>query len=97
MSNLYGLIFGKITKQSVAQKFKENGWEIRKSGFNEYEIKSEWSELNLEGENEILINGDIDFENFDKLEKLFSKLDLKYSLEIYDNQGELIKTVANNG
>jgi len=95
MNNLHGLIFDKISKQSVAEKFKEVGWNVRKSGFYSYEISSEWAELNIDGENEILLNGEIDLAHFEKLERLIISFDFKYSLELYDNENQLIKTVAN--
>ena len=96
MNSLYGLIFDKISKQSVAKKFKEVGWNVRKSGFYSYEINSDWAELNIDGENEILLNGEIDLEHFEELEKLIISFDFKYSLELYDNENQLIKTVANS-
>jgi len=96
MNSLYGLIFDEISKQSLAKKFKQIGWDVRKSGFYSYEIKSEWAELNIDGENEILLNGEINLEHFYELENLIISFNLKYSLEIYDSENELIKTVANN-
>ena len=96
MISLYGLIFDKISKQYIAKKFEKVGWKVRKSGFYSYEISSEWAEINIDGENEILLNGEIDLEYFEKLEKLIISFDFKYSLELYDNENQLIKTVTNN-
>lgn len=96
MNSLHGLIFDKISKQSLAKKFKQIGWDVRKSGFYSYEITSEWAVLNIDGENEILLNGEVDLEHFYELEKLIISFNLKYSLELYDSKNELIKTVANN-
>jgi hypothetical protein len=95
MNSVYGIIFDKVSKKTISQKFEKIGWEVRKSGFYEYEIKSSWAELNIEGENQILINGEIKIDHFSDLEKLLVEFDLKYSLEIYDNEDKLIKTVAN--
>ncbi|WP_010179683.1 hypothetical protein [Aquimarina agarilytica] len=91
MNNFYGLIFDKISKESLSIKFKQIGWHVRKSGFNSYEITSEWAELNIEGESEILLNGEVELKHFDKLEKLIISFNLKYSLELYDNENQLIK------
>ncbi len=85
MNNLYGMISNDISKKNLEDKFKKMGWKIRKSGFDEYEIN---------GEKEILLNGEVLVDRFEDLEKELLNLKLSYKLAIYDNDNQLIKTVS---
>ena len=94
-NNMYGVILGTNSKIEIATKFHEIGWSVRKSSWTDFEIESEWAELHIEGENEILFNGMLDESKFEELQNLLEKFGLKYSLELYDGEQELKRAISN--
>jgi len=91
-NNLYGTIFDIESKRILADMFGANGWSVRKSTWTDFEIRTEWSQIVIENEDQNpLINGVIDPTMFDSFCLLLDSLKIKYSIELYDNQGRLIK------
>ncbi|MFY0602013.1 MAG: hypothetical protein JXR03_20230 [Cyclobacteriaceae bacterium] len=93
--NIYGVIHGTDSKIEIATKFHELGWSVRKSSWTDFEMESEWAELHVEGENKILFKGMIDEDKFEELENLLDKFGFKYSLELYNEKDELLRTSSN--
>jgi hypothetical protein len=91
-NNLYGTIFSVDSKKFLAEKLEAVGWNIRKSSWTDYEARIEWGELAIEGDKEnTLISGVIDPTMFNDLEQLCCSLKIKYSLELYNDEGILIR------
>jgi hypothetical protein len=96
-NNLYGTIFDIESKKMLADKFVANGWSIRKSTWTDFEVGSDWSEIVIENEDQNpLINGAIDPTMFDNFQLFLDPLKIKYSLELYDEQGTLIRKETKN-
>jgi hypothetical protein len=91
-SNLYGTIFSVESKKTLAYMFGANGWRVRKSTWIDYEVHTDWGEIVIEDEEaNPLIHGLIDPVMFDNFRQLLDSSNLKYSLELYDDEGNLIK------
>ncbi len=91
-NNLYGTIYAVESKRSLSELFVASGWSSRKSAWTDFEIKSEWAEITIENEdNTPLINGAIDPAMFDNFRFLLESHKIKYSLELYDEQGNLLR------
>ncbi|MEM9276788.1 MAG: hypothetical protein AAGA80_28195 [Cyanobacteria bacterium P01_F01_bin.143] len=94
-NNMYGVVNDTISKKQIATKFHELGWSVRKSSWTDFEIECQWAELHIEGENEILFNGILDETKFEELGDLMVKLGFKYSIELYDDEQKLLRTISN--
>jgi len=95
-NNIYGLVDNKdITKSDLADKFKSKKWAIRKSSWVDFEVSCEWCEIEICGENEIILNGIIKEEKFDTMSNILKEFQLEFTLELYGSDGTLDKKVAN--
>lgn len=56
-NNIYRVIAAAVSKHELAKQFQMEGWTVRKTAWADFEVLCEWSELYIEGENEILIYG----------------------------------------
>ena len=56
-NNMYGVIKGTVSKKKIATIFHELGWSVRKSSWTDFEIESQWAELTIEGDKEVLFIG----------------------------------------
>ncbi len=93
-NNLYGSFDGGKSKYEIALFFYNNGWNIRKSSFYDFEIENEWAEFEINGENnKPLLKGMIDINYFNHLIEELNLLEIKYSLELYNDKQELIKEI----
>jgi hypothetical protein len=91
-SNLCGTIFSVESKKALADIFGANGWHIRKSTWTDYEVRTDWSEIIIEDEEHSpLIHGAIDPTMFDNFRQFLDSCRVKYSLELYDDKGTLVK------
>ena len=73
--------------------FEQNGWKIRKQGFDEFECSNEWAELNLvTSQSYTLLNGIIanPIENFKVLIEFFKAIDARFQAELYDEHQNII-------
>ncbi len=92
-NNLYGVIKSDISKVEIAKEFEKVGWKIRKSSWTDIECKCAYAELELIGKDEVLIQGRIDKNELSRLQDVLVML--HYSVELYNDENEVIKTVAN--
>lgn len=91
-NNLYGTIFVADSQKMVADFFVANGWNVRKSTWTDYEAKNSWAELTIESDGKNpLVNGAIDPAMFDDLKQCLDLMNAGYSLELYDNDGVLLR------
>jgi hypothetical protein len=91
--NNFYVSFIKVDKARVAEVFSSNGWLLRKSSWTDFELKNDWSELTLEGEEkEPLMNGIAIFDivNVDKLDATLAMLEGHFVYEFYDESDSLL-------
>lgn len=55
--NFFSTIGVGFTRQQIADLYREAGWQVRKCAWTDFEIKSDWAELILEGESPVLLHG----------------------------------------
>lgn len=70
--------------------------EVRKCGWDEFEISCDWAELVLEADSPILIHGAVAdvLENSERLLAPLREAAIGYRAECYDESGELIREFA---
>jgi hypothetical protein len=96
-NNLYGTIFNVKSKKALADMFESKGWSVRNSSWTDFEVRTDWGELTIESEDKNpLINGTIDPMMFDQLKQILNSFNVVYSLELYDEQKNLIKEEKSN-
>jgi hypothetical protein len=57
--NFFSTIGVGFTRQQIAELYREAGWQVRKCGWTDYEIKNDYAELILEGESPVLLHGSV--------------------------------------
>jgi len=93
-NNLYGIISNIESKRALADMFGASGWRVGKANWTDFEVMIDWGEIIIESdEYDLLINGVVDPEMFDEFRKLLDSFGVKYVLELYDENGNLIKEV----
>lgn len=97
-NNLYGSLFTRRSKAWVASRFKKAGWAVRMCTWTDYEVASEYAELVIEGEGEMLVQGAmIDFgDNIASVLTVLEENSVLYSIEHYDNVGGLLQTLTSH-
>lgn len=90
--DLYSTLITPLSKRKVAKTFKKAGWFVRKSGWYEYEIESEYAELEIYGGNEILMSGLVnDYKTtIPIIIAILQENSIAYQLECYDQNGNLL-------
>ena len=92
-SNMYGIINSTLSKEEIARKFGKIGWRISKAAWYDWELINDKSELIIDGDNEILIHGLIVPDYFDEFVESLKTIELKCSLELYDENQQLMKNI----
>ena len=90
--NFYS-VFDLPSKNALKQLLEENGWACRKESWKDFELKNEWSELSLIGEevNPILTGTIKQSEiNYKNLIAFFYGINAKFSAELYNEKKDLI-------
>ncbi|MGA5408014.1 hypothetical protein ACPCSC_12195 [Streptomyces lavendulocolor] len=80
---------------SVAEHFVRAGWGSRSSSWDGYEVETSWCQVELdliEGSG-ILLNGVADPQRFEELAGILHRFSLRYSLELYDEDGALVREI----
>lgn len=82
----------------VAASFARAGWSLRKSAWDEYEVAQSWAELRVfAGRGSSLLAGAVLPDRIDELAGALSELGLRCTVEVYDQQGDLVRTVDTGG
>ncbi|MGW1066478.1 hypothetical protein ACWD4F_18435 [Streptomyces aureus] len=92
-NNVCGVLLGCRDAPAVAQHFVRAGWSSRSSSWHSYEVETDWCQLEvvpIEDPN-VLLNGVVDPQRFDELDSELRRLGLRYSLELYEGDGTLIR------
>ncbi|HKB03394.1 MAG TPA: hypothetical protein VKD90_14320 [Gemmataceae bacterium] len=58
-SNFFSSLHTSLSREQVARLYGAIGWEVRKCGWHEYEVISDWAELVIEAEGPILMHGPV--------------------------------------
>jgi hypothetical protein len=86
-------IFGGLGRRRVAQLYQRLGWEVRKSGWTEYEMRSSVAELEVQAESPVLLHGLV-WGDLDTVESVLAPLREARAVfegECYDGSGKLLK------
>ncbi|MFG3169740.1 hypothetical protein [Streptomyces sp. NPDC048200] len=92
-NNVCGVLLGCRDASAVAQYFLRAGWSSRSSSWRSYEVETDWCQLEVvpvEDPN-VLLNGVVDPQRFDELDDLVRRFGLRYSLELYEADGALVR------
>ena len=73
--------------------FVSQGWQVRKTTWEDFELSCAWAILVLESDNPVLLHGLLMADKFDELLALLNELNIAYRSELYDEQGELIAQI----
>ncbi|WP_225654399.1 hypothetical protein [Streptomyces pseudogriseolus] len=76
----------------MAVRFERHGWDSRSSSWHGYEVGTTWCEAELEPADgpDVLLNGVMDPSRFTDLAALLDRFGLSYTLELYDEEGDLL-------
>ncbi len=96
--NFYGSVYSAERAETVAMKFESAGWRVRKAGWAEFEIVSDYAELISESSDPVLLHGlvaDV-LNNGPRICGVLSDNALEYKSEAYDGEDRLIKEWKNS-
>jgi len=86
-------IFGGFDRRRVARLYERLGWEVRKSGWAESEMRSPVAELVVQAESPVLLHGLV-LGDLDTVESVLAPLreaEAVFEGECYDGSGKLLK------
>ena len=93
-NNVYGVIHNAAGLESLAHAFARLGWSARRSADGEYEVECSWCQVNLFDSGGMAnFGGVVEPTRVDELTDTFRSLDVDYEIELYDAQGQLIRTI----
>ncbi|MFF1412902.1 hypothetical protein ACFVX6_24540 [Streptomyces sp. NPDC058289] len=95
-NNVYGVLRGRFSTSAVAERFVLAGWKSRPASWDAYEVETSWCRVDLapvDG-SDTLLNGVADPDKFDALAMLLSRFGLSFDLELYDDEGGLLREIA---
>ena len=92
-SNFYGSLHTNLSRHQIAQLYRGLGWEVRKCGWAEYEIRCSFAELVIETESPILIHGTVAdvVVNAEVILAPLGQARVSYTAECYDQAGVLLR------
>lgn len=85
--------FSHISKTALKDAFEMNTWTARKAGGGHWDLKNDWSEFYMEGEENVpILTGTVSFEqaHLRILHNILDRLPMGYSYELYDDDDNLI-------
>ena len=94
-TNVHGIIYSSLSKEEITKKFSTNGWMIWKASWYDWEITNDFADLILEGDKELLIHGPVSPDYFNTLAEKMKEIGLSFSLELYDENQNLITVIKN--
>lgn len=92
-SNVFCSIDSPISKVEIIDYFASQGWQVRKTTWEDFELGCLWAELVLESDDPVLLHGLLMADKFNGLLILLNALNIAYRSELYDEQGELIAQI----
>jgi hypothetical protein len=91
--DLFIAIFGGLDRRGVARVCERLGWEVRRSGWAEYEMRSPVAELEVQAESPVLLHGSV-LGNLDIVESVLAPLreaGAVFEGECYDANGKQLR------
>lgn len=93
-NNVCGGLAGAPSASSVAAKFIGAGWSSRSASWESYEVETGWCRIEVDpAEGDTLLNGVVDPRRFEDLAALLTRFGLPFSLELCDDDGELLREI----
>ncbi|MCP9990825.1 hypothetical protein LUX09_10435 [Streptomyces albogriseolus] len=98
-NNVCGVLHGHREAASMAERFERLGWRSRSSSWHGYEVGTTWCKVELEpiDGQDVLLNGVVDPSRFDDLAALLDRFRLTYTLELYDEDVNLLRETRREG
>ncbi|WP_326624085.1 MULTISPECIES: hypothetical protein [unclassified Streptomyces] len=91
-NNVCGVLQGSPRASMVAERFVEAGWRSRLASWESYEVGTSWCQIEVDpAEGDTLLNGVVDPRRFDDLAVLLTRFGLRFGLELYADDGELLR------
>ena len=92
-SNFFCSIDSPISKMTIVDYFVSQGWQVRKTTWEDFELRCAWAILVLESDDPVLLHGLLMADKFNELLILLNQLNIAYHAELYDEEGELIAQI----
>ncbi|MFZ3475114.1 hypothetical protein ACODT3_00375 [Streptomyces sp. 4.24] len=93
-NNVCGGLAGSPSASLVAGKFVGAGWSSRSASWESYEVETGWCRIEVDStEGDTLLNGVVDPQRFEDLAELLTQFGLPFSVELYDDDGELLREI----
>ncbi|MGW7056538.1 hypothetical protein [Streptomyces sp. NPDC054887] len=91
-NNVCGDLAGAPSAALVAERFTEAGWSSRSASWESYEVETNWCRLEVDPtDGDTLLHGVVDPQRFEDLAALVTRFGLRFRLELYDDDGELLQ------
>ncbi|MFF5341058.1 hypothetical protein ACH46L_20030 [Streptomyces althioticus] len=99
-NNVCGILYGHRDAGPVAERFERLGWRVGSSSWHGYEVGTTWCEVELEPAEgpDVLLNGVVAPSRFDDLAAVLTRCGAgTYTLELYDEAGDLLGEIRREG
>jgi len=93
-NNVCGGLAGAPSASWVAERFTGAGWSSRPASWESYEVETSWCRIEIDPtDGDTLLNGVVDPRRFEDLAAQLTRFGLQFSLELYDDGGELLREI----
>ncbi|MEV7700961.1 hypothetical protein AB0O62_31105 [Streptomyces sp. NPDC086779] len=93
-NNVCGGLAGAPSASWVAERFIGAGWSSRSASWESYEVETSWCRIEVDPtDGDTLLNGVVDPRRFEDLAAQLTRFGLQFSLELYDDDGELLREI----
>nr|WP_177232778.1 hypothetical protein [Streptomyces sp. Ag109_O5-10] len=94
-NNVCGGLAGAPGASWVAERFIGAGWSSRSgSSWESYEVETSWCRIEVDPtDGNTLLNGVVDPQRFEDLAALLTRFGLRFGLELYDDDGKLLREI----
>lgn len=93
-NNVCGGLSGAPSASLVAERFIGAGWSSISASWESYEVETSWCRIEVDPtEGDTLLNGVVDPQRFEDLAALLTRFGLRFRLELYDDEGGLLREI----
>ncbi|GHG45143.1 hypothetical protein [Streptomyces hydrogenans] len=94
-NNVCGGLAGAPSASWVAERFIGAGWSSQSgSSWASYEVETSWCRIEVDPtDGDTLLNGVVDPQRFEELAALLTRFGLSFGLELYDDDGRLLREI----
>ncbi|MFZ4244608.1 hypothetical protein ACOZDF_04625 [Streptomyces griseoincarnatus] len=98
-NNVCGILHGHRDAALMAERFERLGWRSRSSSWHGYQVGTTWCEVELElvDGQDVLLNGVVDPSRFDDLAAQLTRCGATYTLELFDENDNLLRETRRGG